>query len=402
MSGALDTRLASVRMRVVHVTSSDSSLRYLLLDQLRYLQERGHDVAGISSDGPWVAEIQQAGIPVHTMPLTRRITPFEDLRALAGLTRLLRRLRLDLVHTHTPKAGLLGQWAALAAGVRHRVHTIHGLYFPGHMRPEDRWRYVWLERAQMAPAHALLSQNREDLDTCRRERICDMRKLRFLGNGIDVSAFHPRNARPDVALRLRGELGIPEGNQVVGMVGRLVPEKGYLEYFAAAVQVLQRRPNTTFLAIGSAETWKPGGASVTPETAAALGLGDRMRFLGHRTDVSALYGAMDVMILPSHREGFPRAPMEASATGIPVIATDVRGCREAVFDGQNGLLVPLRDPAPLADAIVRVLSDNDLRRRLGDCGRRIAEERFDQRIVFDRVAEAYDELDRERARGVRS
>ena len=375
-------------MRVVHVTTSDTSLRYLMLDQLLYLRDRGHEVIGVSGGGTSAGHVRGKGIPVYTVPLTRRITPAADARAAVALVSLLRRLRPDLVHTHTPKAGLLGQWAATLARVPRRVHTIHGLYFPGHMRPRHRWRYVLLERLQAAPAHLLLSQNAEDIETCRRERICDPRRLRFLGNGIDIDRFHPRNASPEKIEQVRKALRIPAGDQIVGMVGRIVAEKGYREYFAAAAMVLRRMPKVTFLAIGEAEPWKPG-ALTTDEH----GLGDRMRFLGQRDDMPGLYGAMDLLVLPSHREGFPRSPMEASATGIAVIASDVRGCREAVTQGDNGLLVPVRHPAALAEAIVELLRDPGRRRAMGARGRRIAEERFDQRVVFERVATAYEELE---------
>jgi hypothetical protein len=173
-------------VKITHITTSDMSLRYLLLDQLRYLQSRGHEVTAVSGPGPWVAAVRAAGIPVKTVPLTRRVAPFDDLRAFGALAWHLFRTRPDVVHTHTPKASLLGQWASALIRISLRVHTIHGLYFPGHMRPERRWLYVWLERIQMAPAHVILSQNAEDLETARRDRIADPAKLRFLGNGIDV------------------------------------------------------------------------------------------------------------------------------------------------------------------------------------------------------------------------
>lgn len=379
-------------MRVVHVTTSDASLRYLLLDQMRYLRDSGHEVVAMSSDGPHVETVRTAGIPVHTVPLRRWIDPIADARGATALVRGFRRLRPDIVHTHTPKAGLLGQWAALLAGVQRRVHTIHGLYLPGHMRPEHRWRYLLLERLQMTPSHLLLSQNSEDLETCRRERLCDPSRLRFLGNGIDVMRFSPSRVDTARIAAIRTALGIPPSDAVVGMVGRLVAEKGYLEYFAAAARVLGEAPNTTFLAIGQPEPWKPGADSVTPQRAIDIGLGERMRFLGQREDMPDLYAAMDVLVLPSHREGFPRAPMEASAMGIPVVASDVRGCREAVINEENGILVPARDSAALARAILRLLRDPQLRRRLGALGYAMAQERFDQRLVFARVAAAYREL----------
>jgi glycosyltransferase involved in cell wall biosynthesis len=377
-------------MKVIHVTSSDMSLKYLLLDQLIYLRERGHDVSAISAPGPWVKDVRAAGIPVTTVPLTRQITPARDLRALSALITTFLRQRPDIVHTHTPKATLLGQWAALAARVPHRVHTIHGLYFPGHMRVADRWRYVWLERVQMAPAHLVLSQNEEDIATAARDRIFDPRRIRYLGNGIDVERFHPRNRTADVVDKVRASLGIPAGSTVVGMVGRMTGEKGYREYFSAAAMVRASNPAVTFLAIGPNEPWKPD--AVTESDARVLGLRDGLLVLGHREDMDDLYAAMDVLVLPSHREGFPRAPMEAAASGLPVIVSDERGCRATVVADESGLLVPVGDASALAAAMLRLIADSELRERMGRRGRQIALERFDQRLVFERVIRGYEDL----------
>lgn len=374
---------------VVHLTTSDMGVRYLLLDQLRYLEARGYDVSAISADGPHAAAVRAAGIPVRPVRLTRRISPLDDAIAFVQIVRVLRRLRPDLVHTHTPKASLLGQWAARAAGVRRRVHTIHGLYFPGHMRPGRRWFYAWLERLQMMPADLVLSQNSEDVETATRERLCDPQRIRFLGNGIDVERFHPRNRGARDATR--AALGIGPDRLLVGMVGRLVREKGYLELFEAAAAVRAALPGqVTFVVVGGAE---PGKAdALTDGDIARWALGDELRLLGHRDDLPALIAAMDVLVLPSHREGFPRVLMEAAATGIPTVATAIRGCREAVVDDVTGILIPLRDPEALAAALLRLLRDPLLRDRFGVAARELALERFDQQRIFERVAAAYADL----------
>src|SRR5438552_8173033 len=133
-------------MRVQHVTTSDMSLRFLLLDQMRYLRDNGYDVSGVSAAGPWLSEVRAGGISVAPIPFTRRITPAADLRALAALYMHFQKTKPDIVHTHTPKAGLLGQWAAAAAGVPHRVHTIHGLYLPSRAGAQRAAFYELLER----------------------------------------------------------------------------------------------------------------------------------------------------------------------------------------------------------------------------------------------------------------
>jgi glycosyltransferase involved in cell wall biosynthesis len=260
------------------------------------------------------------------------------------------------------------------------------------MRPDRRWFYVWLERIQMAPAAVILSQNSEDLETVRRDRIADPARLRFLGNGIDTERFHPRNLARRSAVRRA--LGISDEQPVVGIVGRVIREKGYLEYFAAAALIRATHPRAVFLAVGPYEPWKAD--AIDDAEVESFGLGDSLRLLGHRDDVEDLYSAMDVLTLPSHREGFPRSPMEAAATGLPVVVSDVRGCRETIVDGETGVLVPVRDPERLAAAISGLLDDATSRRRMGERGRALAEERFDQQLVFERVAKAYADLDASR------
>src|SRR5437867_3308445 len=227
----------------------------------------------------------------------------------------------------------------LVAGVRRRVHTIHGLYLPANASGLRRRIFAMLERLQMAPAHIVLSQNSEDIETATREHLVDPARLRPLGNGIDLERFHPRNM--DRRADVRRALAIPDGHIVVGMIGRLVREKGYPELFEAALAVRAQRRDVTFIAIGGPEPSKAD--ALTAADIDRWRLGDGLRMLGHRDDVPDLIGAMDVLVLPSHREGFPRSIMEAAATGVPVVATDIRGSREAVVDGEPGFPVPPRD-----------------------------------------------------------
>jgi glycosyltransferase involved in cell wall biosynthesis len=375
-------------VRIIYLATVDSSIRYLLLDQLRYLRLRGHDVHAICAPGPNVPVIERAGITVHAVDLTRRITPLKDLRALWSIVRILSSLHPDLVHTNTPKASLLGQYAALAARVPHRVHTIHGLYLPADAKGPRRRAFLALERVTMWPAHAVLSVSAEDVTTCERYQLCPRERLRYLGQGIDIERFVP--PRPEERQRARAALAIPENHDVVGMVGRLVREKGVVEFFAAAREVLKRWPNTTFIVIGETDTAKAD--ALTEADLRRVEPSPQIRFLGHRDDLPMLYWAMDLLLHPSYREGFPRVPLEASACGVAVVATDVRGCREAVQAGVNGLLVPARDADALAEAAGRLLADDEARTALGRGGREMAIKSFDQRAVFARVAETYAEL----------
>jgi glycosyltransferase involved in cell wall biosynthesis len=378
-----------VPLRVAHIAASDQTLSELLLSQLQQLREAGFEVAGIAAKGDHAHQLASAQIAFFDIPVTRRFRPLADLKALIALYRLLRREKFDIIHTHTPKGGLLGQYAALLARVPLRVHTIHGLYFPGFMRPNQRWLYVLLERITLAFSHHNFSQNPEDVPVAIEERIVRPDRIEQVGNGISLTRFDPTRISPEERRAIRAELGFADDTLVVGMVGRLVAEKGYLEAFEAARMVSIRVPEARFIFIGGFED---KADAITPDTLHEYGIEGVARLLGHRRDVVRLYAAMDVFMLPSHREGFPRAVMEAAAMGKPCVVTDVRGCRQTVEHEVNGLIVPARNPSALAEALVRLLRSREERDRMGQASRAKALAEFDETRVIDAILDAYRRL----------
>ena len=382
MVGVTDRR--SPAFKVMHLTTVDSSLRYLLRPQLTAVRDRGGEALGVSAPGPDVESLERDGI--RHVPLTastREMDPLADLRAAAQLWRILRRERPDVLHTHNPKPGLYGRVVGRAARVPIVVNTNHGLYATeadGRLR---RTVVLALEAVAARFSHAELVQNTEDLGLLVRRRVNVRRRTRLLGNGIDLRRFRPDALGSVGRAALRAELGAGSGDVVVGMVGRLVAEKGVLELLAAA-RVLDDR--YVVVVIGPDDPAKPDALDrETVREAEAAGV----RFLGLREDVDRLYGAMDLFVLPSWREGFPRAAMEAAASGLPVIATDVRGCRQVVDHGVTGLLVPSRDPDALAKAIHTLGEDPTARAAHGAAGAAKARREFDERRVVQIVLHTY-------------
>lgn len=381
------------RIMIAHITTVDGSLRYLLYNQLRSIQRAGYEVVTISAPGRDVPALEAAGLRHIAVPMTRSIAPVADARALAQLYRVMRRERPTIVHTHTPKAGLLGQLAARLAGVPIVVNTVHGFYFHEHMPATRRQFYIALERIAARCSDVMLSQNEEDVHTAVVERICPADKIKLLGNGIDLCRFDPaRFSRAEVQHK-RQELGLPSEAPVVGFVGRLAARrKGFRDFLAAARLVAQRLPDVIFLIVGDADVGKPD--AVSPAAAHGYGIAARCFFVGWRPndELPLLYKLMDVLVLPSLFEGIPRNLMEASAMGVPAVATNVRGNREAIVPGHNGLLVPLGDVDALADAVVRILRDTAMAASLASEGQQIAQTRFDERSVFRMVQEEYARL----------
>lgn len=380
-------------LKIAHVTTVDASLRALLLHQLISLKAAGYDVTGVSAPGIHAAVVERAGIRHLSVPITRNLTPLADLASLWQLYRVIRRERFAIVHTHTPKAGLLGQLAARLAGVPIIVNTVHGFYFHEHMRPIAQRFYITLEKVAARCSNLILSQNAEDLETALREGICRTEKIKFLGNGIDLAQFNPDRISVEEQIACRQKLGLPADAPVVGFVGRLAARrKGFLDFLTAAKGIAGQRPEVCFLIVGDADPGKPD--SVDPSVATDFGVADRCLFLGWRdsAELPPLYKLMNVLVLPSLFEGVPRVIMEASAMGTPSVVTDVKGNREAVVPGRNGLLVPLGDVPALTAAILRILNEPGTAQAMSREARRMAAERFDERLVFDRVKIEYARL----------
>jgi glycosyltransferase involved in cell wall biosynthesis len=374
---------------VAHLTTVDVSLWFLLLAQLRAVRDAGGTAIGISAPGPWVHQLEQEGIRhIALESSTRAPNVRADARAARELWAILRRERVDVLHTHNPKPGVYGRIVGRFARVPIVVNTVHGLYAQETDPFARRAAVYGLEAIAARCSDAELLQNPEDLALM--ERLHLTRRARLLGNGVDLVRFDPARIDPAPRQALRASFDVfDDDTVVVGAVGRLVAEKGYPELFAA----FRALPGDRYVLVvaGADEPDKPDALD---PAVVARARADGVRFLGQRDDVDALYGAMDVFALPSHREGFPRAAMEAAAMGLPVVATDIRGCRQVVDPDRNGLLVPVRDPAALAAALTTLGEDGPRRARMAASARAIALDRFDERQVVARVMATYRDVAR--------
>jgi glycosyltransferase involved in cell wall biosynthesis len=269
------------------------------------------------------------------------------------------------------------------------VNTVHGLY----ALPDDPWpkRAVvyGLERVALRASDAELVQNPEDVPVLRRLGAADD-QLTVLGNGVDLSRFRPDRLTPAARTALRAQWGAGPDDVVVGLVGRMVWEKGYREVFDAARSLRGHRPPLRFVVAGGLDEAKSD--QLGPSDLDAVARDADVTFLGMRDDVEDLYGAMDVYVLASHREGFPRSAMEAAACGLPIVATDIRGCRQVVDHERTGLLVPVRDAGAIAAAVARLGRDSDVRGAFARAAVAKARSEFDDRQVVATTLATYDRL----------
>jgi lipopolysaccharide/colanic/teichoic acid biosynthesis glycosyltransferase/glycosyltransferase involved in cell wall biosynthesis len=334
------------------------------------MKSRGYRVMAVASPGALLDQFgRDEGIEVYPLEMPRRITPLGDLVAMLRLAWFFWKLRPDIVHGHTPKGGLLSMMAASLAGVRGRVYTMHGLPLEtasGFKRTLLRWT----ERLSCALAGRVtcvsqsLRRRAAGLGIARAEDI----EVLAAGttNGVDGDRrFAPWRVSQADAARTRRALGIPTELRVLGFVGRIVRDKGVEDLLEAWKELREEFPDLQLAIVGPEEPHDP----LSPEAQKLLRSDPRIRLTGYVESMPSAYAVMDIVTLPSYREGYPNVPLEAGAMERPVVATRVTGCVDAVVDGETGTLVPPRDPRALAEALRAYLNDPELRRKHGKAAR---------------------------------
>jgi glycosyltransferase involved in cell wall biosynthesis len=376
-------------MILVHITTVPETLTFLA-GQPGFMKARGIQVQAWSSPGKLLEDFGRSEeIPVVAVKMTRRIAPLADLVAVWRLWWQMRRAGPSAVHAHTPKGGLLGMLAARLAGVPVGVYTIHGLPMMT-ARGVKRRILRWAERLSCWLADQVFCVSPSVRDVAVQERLCPARKVRVLHrgscNGVDCrQRFNPTRIGDEARRSLRASLGIPQGAPVIGFVGRVVRDKGIGELAAAWTRLRAEFPTAHLLVVGA---WEPQDP-IPPEAEKTLRSDTRVHLTGRVTDTSGFYSILDVCVLPSYREGLPYAPLEAAAMGLPVVATRIAGCVDAVQDGITGTLVPPRDALALAGAVRKYLKDPGLRQRHGRAGREWVRRAFQPQAIWESLYQEY-------------
>jgi glycosyltransferase involved in cell wall biosynthesis len=272
------------------------------------------------------------------------------------------------------------------------LYTAHGFYFHEHMNPRARFLHIHIERLFGRCTDFLFTVSGEDAATAIAERIMPAAKVEVIGNGAVIADFAEV---PEPAVEgWRKRLELPRDCIVIGTVGRLVEEKGYREFFQAASRVAASHPSAVFLVVGEEAKGDrdPFNATIVEMLASDPNLHGRVRFTGFTEDVPPLVQLMDIFVLASYREGMPLSIIEAMAAGKPIVASNIRGCREEVIDGVTGFLVPVHDAPALASCIEALVKDPKLRREQGLAGHLRAKRLFDQTKVIERLIGRIEEL----------
>lgn len=366
--------------KVLFFANTDWYLWNFRLPLIRALRDRGWDVVLASPTGPWGERLAREGFRWIPFDFARHgMNPAEEIATLLRLIRLYRRERPDIAHHFTIKCVLYGGIAARFASAPITVNAVTGLgsLFTTRgprsalLRPFVRWLYWHTFRG----SHVIF-QNPDDLAEFRAHGLLERAAIHLIrGSGVDVDLFTPPSCRP----------AFPP--LIVIMVARLLREKGVCEFVAAARTLRAEGLPARFILVGGRDPEQP--SAIDDSELTRWKSDGAVELLGHRDDVLDLLRSAHIACLPSWREGTPRSLLEAMACGLPLVATDVPGCREVVTDGDNGILVPPRNPSVLADALRTLIEDEQLRARMGDRSRERACGEFAQKYVLEQTFEIY-------------
>lgn len=344
----------------------------------------------VCGEGPDLDWVRNAGFRVLAIPINRKLTPARDVAALLDLVRILRRERPDLVHTYTPKAGLIGQLAARIAGVGRRVHSCRGLLYWDGMASWRRPLYRATDRTTFETARRTIFISEADRSYAVREGLCPPDRARVTGSGIDLGTFR---RPPDAHARRaewRARLKVAEGTRLILTAGRFVVDKGYQELAQAAFRVLSQRNDVVFVWV--APTMGGEEARVSDDILKDPCLGVGVRKIGRQEDMVGIYLAADLLVHPSFREGIPRVVMEAAAMGVPLVISDIPGNREVVRDDSVGRLFRVRDATAIESAILSALTNWDDTAARAVRAQSLIERGFSADAVAARVASVYREV----------
>lgn len=370
------------------MTQEPITIWAFLRELIRELENRGFDVetACNDKDQELVDELRNEGIKVNVVDISRSMRPDRVIKAYLEFRRLFKRKKVDMVVTHTPIVSFIVRFAAYFSGVPVIIYTAHGLPFTENM---NRWKYLFflvMEKLAGLVTTGLICINHEDYETAKRLKLVRTGLIKEIhGIGIDTEKYKRSEEDKPLIEDMKRELGIKEGQKVVGFVGRLIEAKGIKEFLQMAKGILEKRKDVVFIVVG----YGPLEGYVR-KFIEENGLEDNVLFLGFRKDVDKLMKLFDVFVLPTwYPEGMPRTILEAMAMGIPVVTTNVRGCRELVEDGVNGYLVRIGDIEAIMQIVNKFFSDKKLYKRMVEYSRIKICKEYSVEKVIEEQAEFY-------------
>ena len=383
--------------KLIRITTVPISFKVLLKGQLRFMASNGFDVKGVSSEGEELKEVREnEGIVMEAINMSRKITPFQDLKSLWEMWNFLRKEKPQIVHTHTPKAGIIGMLAARLAGVPHRLHTVAGLPL---MEATGIKRKIlnFVEKLTYSSATRVYPNSKGLYNFILQNNFTQSNKLKIIANGssngINTTFFSPAQVSEIEKITLREKLNIQPDDFVFVFVGRIVSDKGINELIKAFSELQTAKNNELtgikLLLVGGLESYLD---PLNPETLAEINQNKDIISVGFQQDVRPFFAISDALAFPSYREGFPNVVMQAGAMGLPSIVSDINGCNEIIVEGENGLIIPPKNVEKLKEKMLTLAKDKNLYTKLKGNSRRMIENRYEQSVVWNALLEEYEGL----------
>ncbi len=377
------------RKGLIRITTIPLSLEKLLEGQLAFMKDYFEIVAISAEPERLESYAKKEGVRFFPLELTRKITPIKDIVAVFRLYQFLKKEKPSIVHTHTPKAGIVGMMAAWLAGIPNRLHTVAGLPL---MEATGFKRTIldFVEKLTYRFATRVYPNSQGLYDFIISEKFTKSSKLSIIANGssngIDTDHFNPTNFSESDKISLRDKWKIPQNNFLFIFVGRLVKDKGINELIAAFSKLSKSKSNISLLLVGPFENDLD---PLSPESLKSIGENPNIYSIGYQNDVRPYLAIANALVFPSYREGFPNVVMQAGAMGLPSIVTDINGCNEIVQQGVNGLIVPPKNEEALYEAMEQMATKALMHSSLKSSARKIIVEKYNRKEVWEALLAEY-------------
>ncbi len=388
--------------KLIRITTVPISLKTLLKGQPRFMSANGFSVLGVSSEGQELQDVRvEEQIPVIAIQMTRTISLVKDLKSLWRFYKLCKKEKPTIVHSHTPKAGIVGMLGAKLAGVPIRLHTVAGMPL---MEASGIKRVILdlVEKLTYAAAIRVYPNSKKLYDFILKEGYTKKKKLKVISNGssngIDTNFFCREQMVSGIRISLREKLEIFSDDFVFIFVGRLVGDKGINELIKAFQKMdkqknSERKINVKILLVGSLESELD---PLHPDTLQEIENNPNIISVGFQKDVRPYFSISDALVFPSYREGFPNVVMQAGAMELPCIVSDINGCNEIIIEGENGTIIPVKNSEAIYHAMEKFVNDEYYYERLKKRSREMIQNRYEQQVVWNALLEEYKTLLKER------
>ncbi|WP_312765408.1 glycosyltransferase family 4 protein [Epilithonimonas sp.] len=380
-----------MKHKIFRLSTVPISLNSLLKGQLGFLNKY-FEITAISGKGTDLKEVKnREHVNVYPIEMQRQISPLKDFVSLINLYRYFKRERPDVIHSITPKAGLLSMLAGKLAGVPIRMHTFTGLIFP-YKKGMMQKILIAMDKLLCYCATNIYPEGQGVKNDLKKFRITN-KPLKIIGNGnvngIDSTYFDPALISENEKDILRKSLAIESDDFVYVFVGRIVKDKGINELIEAFSDINQKNQYTKLILVG---TFEKKLDPIKPETEALIEANPNIITVGYQKDIRPYLSISDLFVFPSYREGFPNVLLQAGALGLPSIATDISGCNEIIRDGVNGYIVPSKNQKDLHDKMLELLQNPQIAKQMGERSRDLVVRDYERGFLWNEILKEYNTL----------